>query len=417
MQFAVQDYVLNDRIVLLYGYRKDKARSASLDPKYQTTDWSGLNTSYKVATFGEWGDSQTGSTETEGIVFHLTSWLSALYNHSKTFQPNIGKYDPFGTVYPGSTGEGTDYGFNLKLFKDTLQLRLTHYENTAGPIRAGNSPFQDPIRDNLYNIDVNIMQLDPTVAALNAGQGGYRELGRANYWVMLDNLSKGNELSLSWRPTRNWDFIVNGSKTKTVQSNIGQAWFEWINARLPVWQAATTTVGSATVNVWNTQPFNLTPGAQTFAQYFQSVIQDQSLATFMAYDGTSVDQGRQLSGNLITAYRFTEGRLKGLSTNLAFRYRSGATIGYAVTTGAGGTLLLDPTQPVRGPYTIFSDLGLNYSGRLKMFENIRYRVQLNVRNLFNNWTLVPVKALSTGEFARYNRLPPRTYIVSTTFDF
>ncbi len=417
MQFALQDYILNDRVVLLYGWRHDSSKSASIDPKYQTTDWSGLNTSYKVATFGPWGSTQAGNTETKGIVFHLTPWLSGLYNRSKTFQPNIGKYDPFGNEYSGSTGKADDYGVELKILHDSLHLRVTHYQNTAGPIRAGNTPFQDPIRDNLYNIDQNIMQLDPSMTQLNAGRSGYRDLGRANYWVMLDNRSTGNELALTWRPSKNWDFIVNGSKTTTVQSNIGKPWFDWINARLPVWQAASTTVNGAKVNVWNTQPYNLTPGAQTFAQYFKSTIQDQQLATFAAYDGTSVDQGRQYSGNFISAYRFTEGRLKGLSTNLAFRYRAGATIGYATTTGSGGTLLLDPTQPIKGPATLLTDLGVSYGGKIAAFQNIRYRIQLNVRNLFNEWTLVPVKAMTTGQFGRWQLLPPRTYVVSCTFDF
>ncbi|MDO8544098.1 MAG: hypothetical protein Q7S40_26960 [Opitutaceae bacterium] len=120
---------------------------------------------------------------------------------------------------------------------------------------------------------------------------------------------------------------------------------------------------------------------------------------------------------MITQFRFTEGRLKGLSSNLAFRYRAGATLGYGVKTDANNILLLDPTNPIRGPATVYTDLGLTYKGRYETNRAFGYRVQLNVRNLLNEWTLMPVKALTTGQYARYNRIAPRTYVLSTTFDF
>lgn len=413
VQFALQDYILNDRVVLLYGWRRDSSKTAIIDPKYKLTDWSGLNTSYKVATYGAWGEVQAGNTETRGIVVHATSWLSGLYNRSSTFAPNTGQYDPFGKVYAGSTGKAEDYGVGLKFLHDTLNLRITHYENTAGPNSGGNT-FNDPFRDDVYNFEQAIMALDPSVTPLNAGQGGYRELGRPTYQVMLDRVSKGNEVTLSWRPTKNWDFVANGSKSTTTQGNIGRAWFEWIQVRLPVWQAATTAVNGVKVKLWD-NPSVLYTGAQTYRQYFENTIQNQDLASFTSNEGTS-DMGRPYAGNLMAAYRFTEGRLKSLSTNLAFRYRSGATLGYAAKAGAGGTLLLDPTQPIRGPKTIYTDLGVNYRGKIAAFRDLQYRVQLNVRNLLNEWTLVPVKAMTTGQFARWQVIPPRTYVISCTFD-
>jgi outer membrane receptor protein involved in Fe transport len=88
-----------------------------------------------------------------------------------------------------------------------------------------------------------------------------------------------------------------------------------------------------------------------------------------------------------------------------------------VKTQPDGTLFLDVDKPILGLATINTDMGIVYSGRIEAFKGIRYRVQLNVRNLFNEWTLVPVAALTTGQHIRYNRLPPRTYIATTTFDF
>lgn len=152
-------------------------------------------------------------------------------------------------------------------------------------------------------------------------------------------------LTLSFRPVRNWDIILNGAKNKTVQTNIGQTWFDWVAARLPVWQGLSVPEGGKStprdVNgdgrvgtwTWATAPFDFSNGSRTFEQYYNETIVAQSLNLFRAYDGTSVDQGRELRGNLITQYRFTEGRLRGFSSNLAFRYRSAPTLGYRVVTG------------------------------------------------------------------------------------
>ena len=210
--FAWQSYLLKDRLVLLFGYRKDNAKSATIDPKYQVRDFSGLYPSAAASDFGVWGTPQAGITRTLGAVGHLTRWASLTYNHSNTFQPNIGKFDPFGNEYPGAVGEADDYGVSLGLFDGKLVARLSYFTNTAGPTRAGNTGFNDPIRDQLYNIDNNMRLFDPALPTINAGSGGYRDKGRANYWVMFDAESKGYELDLSWLPSRNWSFKVNAAK-------------------------------------------------------------------------------------------------------------------------------------------------------------------------------------------------------------
>jgi hypothetical protein len=413
MMFALQDSVLCDRLVLLYGYRRDSAKSAALDRKYQTIDWSGLVSSYTVARYGSWGDTQTGATTTAGIVARLFPSVSALYNHSNTFQPNPGQRDPFGNQLKGERGKGEDAGLNISLFRERLQARVTRYETKTDPSIAG--AYQDPIRGNLLTMETNLAQFDPSMTILNGDKGGFPTLGTQSYRVTSNRRSEGYEAQLSWRPTPNWDVVVNGSKCTAVQKDIGATFIDWINARLPVWQAATTTVNGAKVKVWDTQPYNLNANAMTFAQYYQTVIRDQVLATWEAANNTS-EQSRKYGTNPMAKYRFTEGLLKSMSANVAFRYRSGATIGYATKTGSSDVLLLDSTRQIMGPSTLLTDLGLSYGGRIKAFADLRYRVQMNVRNLFNEWTIVPVKALTTGESGRWQRLPPRTYVLSCSFE-
>lgn len=47
----------------------------------------------------------------------------------------------------------------------------------------------------------------------------------------------------------------------------------------------------------------------------------------------------------------------------------------------------------------------------------RYRAQLNVRNVLGSDDLLPVKALTTGEFVRYVRVEPRTFVFTFAVEY
>jgi iron complex outermembrane recepter protein len=427
---AWQGYFARDRVVLLYGYREDEGRSASIDPAYQVRDFSGLYPSAEVARVGGFGTPQTGITRTYGAVWHLFRWASASYNQSDTFQLNIGRFDPFGNEYPGAQGEAKDIGLGLRFFDERLILRANYYTNTGGPTRAGNQGFNDPIRDQMWNIEENLRLLDPAMPTLNVGSGGFREKGRANYWVMFDAESKGYELDLTYRPNRNWSVLLNAAKNDSVESNIGIEWMAWLNARLPVWQTLSVPEGGKAnprdVNgdgsigtwTWATAPWdrNNPTTAKTFKAYYDEDIVAQSLAFIQAVDGRGRDQGRKYRANLVADYTVTEGRLRGIGATLAFRYRSAPNLGYGVTQLPSGLLAFDLDKPIEGADELITDLGLRYRSRTKRFGGVDYRVQLNVRNLLDDTDLVPVKALTTGEFVSFSRVEPRVYQLTLTFE-
>jgi hypothetical protein len=426
--FAWQNYLLKDRLVLLFGYRKDTAKSATIDPRYQVRDWSGLYPSVEVARFGGWGASQSGLTRTFGGVFHVTPWASLTYNRSDTFQPNIGRFDPFGKEYPGAVGLGDDAGVSFGLFGGKLIARASYFTNTAGPTRAGNQGFNDPIRDQLYNIDNAMRTLDPQLPLIGAGTGGYREKGRANYWVMFDGEAKGYELDLSWLPNRNWSFKANAAKQESTESNIGTEWFQWMAARLPVWQSLNVPEGGKTnprdvdgngsigTWTWTTAPFDgNNPASKTFDRYYAEDV-GSAVAFIKAVDGRGRSQGRGLRWNFIADYKFTEGRLRGLGTNLAFRYRSAPNLGYGLKTLPDGTVSFDLDQKLEGKSEFFTDFGVNYRGTAKYFGGVKYRVQLNVRNLLQPETIVPNRVISTGQYVAWARVEPRLYVFTVGFD-
>jgi hypothetical protein len=425
---AWQNYLLKDRLVLLFGYRKDTAKSASIDPRFLVRDWSGLVPSAEVAGFGAWGASQSGVTRTYGAVFHLTPWASLTYNLSDTFQPNIGRFDPFGREYAGASGLADDAGLSLGLFGGKLIARASYFTNTAGPTRADNQGFNDPLRDQLFTVDNAMRTLDPQLSVIGAGTGGFREKGQANYLVMFDSKAKGYELDLSWLPNRNWSFKANAATQKSTESNIGTAWFEWIAARLPVWQSLKVPEGgranprdvdgNGTIGTWTwaTAPFDGTnPASKSFERYYAEDI-GNSLAFIRAVDGRDRSQGRDLRWNFIADYKFTEGRLRGLGANLAFRYRAAPNLGYGLKKLPNGTSAFDLDQKLEGKDEFKTDLGLNYRGTAKYFGGVKYRVQLNVRNVLEPDKIVPTRVLSTGRYIAWARVEPRLYVFTVGFD-
>ena len=411
---AWQGYFAKDRLVLLYGYREDEGKSAAIDPLYQVRDFSGLYPNARLAKFGPWKPSQTGITRTYGAVFHLLDWASVNYNQSDTFQLNIGKYDPYGVEYPGAVGEAKDIGIGLRLLDEKLILRASYFKNNGGPTRAGNNGFNDPLRDQIWWIEENIRVLDPSLPTVNVGSGGYRDKGRANYWVMFDAESKGYELDLSYRPSRNWSFILNGAKNTSVESKIGTEWIAYLNDRVPVWQSLNLN-GVTWANAQPVLDVSSFSG-KGLRQFYDENIVAQSLAFIQAVDGRGRDQGRKYRANFIADYNFTEGRLKGLGANIAVRYLSAPNLGYGVQTLPSGILAYDLNKAYKGTSQLFADFGVRYQGKIKSFGGMGYRVQLNVRNLLDNSDLEPVKVLTTGQYVSFSRVEPRIYQLTVSFD-
>ncbi len=429
---AWQGYFLKDRLILLYGYRKDKAKSKTIAPEYQSAgrDYSGLYISAADAEYGQWGINQNGITRTLGAVYNITDWAALNFSKSDAFQPNIGKYSPYGYEYPGATGKGQDMGLSFGFFNRKLIMRLSRYTNTAHPSRAGNN-LQDPYRDQLWNIEENLRLLDPTIPTIGVGSGGYRDKGRANYWIMSDSEAKGYELEISYLPTPNWSFILNAAKNEAVDTAIGTDWLAWMNERLPIWQTLNVPEGgkSAPSDIngdgvigtwtWDNAPWDRTNQAtsKTFASYFNEDISSQTLPFLRAAEGRARDMLREYRSNLIIDYKVTEGRLKGLGTNLAFRYRSAPVLAYGARTLDSGGIGYDTSKPIKGTQELLTDVGLRYQGRIKFFGDLNYRAQLNVRNLLNKTDLEPIAALTTGQYVGYSRIEPRTYQFTLTLDY
>lgn len=421
--FFFRDRENLERLVLTYGYRKDTARSATLDADSVLLDFSGLYPVLWDTRFDKFGPTQSGINRNFGVVVRPLRWLSGFYNRSTTFDLNIGRYDPFGNDIPGAGGDGRDYGVRLDLWSDRLTLRLNRYENALGPQRASNQINQ--FRDFFYNIEQRVLALDPSTPTINVTDGnrrGFRTAGRPNYFIMSDSRSSGYEAELNFTPVRNWNIRVNGARSEAVESNIGGPWYAWRDARLPVWQAVVAKNGEVDSTgrpvTWKTAPYSaIAPTGQTLEQYYTSTLVGQALAFMSAADGRATDTARGARANLITSYRFTEGRLRGFNIGGAVRWRAAPTIGYGVKTSTSGSKVLDLDRSFLGREETYVDLLAGYRGRLKAFGGMSYRVQLNVRNLLNANDPIPVGALTTGAVSRLATIDSRVYVMTFGAEF
>ena len=421
--YFLPDRQQRERLVLTYGYRKDGARTATLNSASIAQDFSGLYPVMWDVDYNPFGDRQTGITRNLGVVARPLSWLSLSYNKSTTFNLSIGRFGPFGETLPGAEGEGRDYGVRIDLWQDKLSLKVNSYETTLGPASA--IQLINNFTNQFRGVENRVMELDPTLPQINVKDGnlrGFPVLATLNYNISSYNSAKGYEAELNFSPTRNWNIRVNGSKGESTETDIGATWKDWIAQRLPVWQSVVAKNGEVDSTgkpvKWTTAPYDdANPTGQTLAQYYQSQVVGNAIAYMEAVDGRSNPNVRNLRVNAIVNYRFTEGRMKGFNIGAAYRHRGAPVIGYGIKVSETGTTVLDLDTKYKGNAEHFVDLLAGYRGKMKAFGGFDYRVQLNIRNLLNETDLVPNQALTTGVVSQVLTVDRRLITATFGVDF
>ncbi len=159
------------------------------------------------------------------------------------------------------------------------------------------------------------------------------------------------------------------------------------------------------------------PCAEDLAQYYQANVVGRAYAFISAADGRSTDTARNARANLITNYAFTGERFKGFNLGGAMRWRAEPTIGYGVATSSAGATVLDLDKAYKGKEEFYVDAILGYRGKLKAFGGFSYRLQLNVRNVLNENSPIPVQTWTTGEVVKLATVEPRLYVFTFAVNF
>jgi outer membrane receptor protein involved in Fe transport len=429
-----QGFFWNDRLVPTIGFRRDRQRlrssaAVTVDPATGFITYDPLG-DYSNSSWLE----QEGDTKTYGLVFKATSWLNLFYNQSDSFNPLGISYNIYEQALPNPTSKGKDYGFALNLLDGKLVVRVNRYDSTEINSRRSQigtvgsrihrlegvrEPYDEsfypwaenvarerfeaqgvtPTSDQLFNAAAEIMQLDPQFLKDTAVNGAVG--------VPADVTSRGYEIEVNYNPTPNWRMKLNVAQQEAIDSNIGNTVTDYLASRLPVWTSAVDDQG----NRW----WDADNGAAR-VRYLSDILAPYSFE--VANSGKPRSQVREWRANGLTNYDFTSGALRNWSVGGAVRWESKGAIGFlGKPPGPDGVVLeLDPNQPVWDKARFYFDLSVGY--RFKLFnERIRGRVQLNVRDLFEDGRLQPVAVNPDGTPYAFRIIEPRQFILSTTFDF
>ncbi|MGH8019040.1 MAG: hypothetical protein ACREIA_12250, partial [Opitutaceae bacterium] len=407
--FAMQNRFWEDRIVTTFGWRSDRVRAVSSPmPRQGGPDSAFVSVLDMTLPDDNW-EYARGNTSTAGAVFHVLPWFSVFYNQSNTWNvPRLNSHNPDNSTLPGSIGEGDDYGFMMRFFDNRVSLRVNRYESTSGP---DNSAFRSDILAPVIAIErtLNEAAQGGLIPPYDAPPGYDPDPSHTFYYeVTSDQVSTGYEAELVANPTRNWRIAINGSKFETTESNIGTVWLDFISQRLPYWAENATLQGPD-------------ENTTTISSRVLDII--QTLNLMRQSEGQRTEQGREWRVNLLTRYTFDQGWMKGFFVGSGYRWRSKAVIGYRAITvpnefpfpGIGSEIVVPAVDaPVYGKST--SDLE-GFIGYSRRFERGDWRIQLNVRNLFDEDDPVAQRANTSGDLSLFTVPQPRTFILSTTFSY
>ena len=478
--FVWQAYLWNGAIVPTYGYRKDSSDSFGVDAPFADEVYflpDPTSSAYVYPTSPD--NSVEGSSDSYSVVVHTDRFfpdmelpgdmkVSLFYNESSNFEPSSNRVDHLNRPLGPPSGETEDYGFVIEAFEGRLIFKMNKYETVArdrsfdpgnlwmlGTIETSlfvagnrdyaslnnlpgydadwqdyrNNPWPGQTADEAEQyqsevVDAALSNIAPQEfwTAWNAEQtderwmnswwdpwsGGQPGAVPANFTSTTNTTSTGTEFELNIQPTNNWDIAINASKVEAVNTDLAGSLRDWVDARNEVfngragdirywWAGDTFTVGDR----WN----------RDFYAGYQLALQKQ---------GTAVDELREWRANMVTNYRFNEGKLKGFSIGGSMRWEDEVGIGYpqaevtdpdtGITVAAFGI-----DDPWMAPSETHIDLFARY-GR-KIGDGIDWSIQLNIRDVTANGDLIAVDVQPDGSPAFFRIGADTTWFITNTFDF
>ncbi len=463
---TAQSYFFKNRLITTLGWRQDRRRERTSLPN-AVDPATGLVTYDAMQTWNRWTDdqgdvvrdSQRGQTKTFGAVVKPLTWLNVHYNQSDSFFPQVVRQQlDLKTNIPNPRGEGKDYGFSFSALQSRLHVKINRYQVTEFDSRGsevgtiGNRTIRlegrqeaNGVRDtnSLYPFAETVIRArltaqgitSPTQAQLRPAIAKF--MGQSEEWLntfldsglaqpqtvgTTDVTSKGIELEATFNPVRNWRIKFTGAQGVAYDAAISPEVFNYWQSRLPTW----TTVRADSVPGngdgrgalwWTTVPAG--GGNTPEAQYNSALISPYLVG--VANVGKPRTQVREYRWNAVTNYEYSQGRLKGFSVGGAVRWVDRGSIGFlgkpAQTSGpfTGAILDLDKDKPVWDAARFYFDLSAGYKFKFNG-DRIRARVQLNIKDAFENGRLQPVGVNPDGSYYAYRIIDPRRFTLSTSFD-
>jgi hypothetical protein len=447
---ALQSTMVSDALVGMIGWRREEVSTVSVSPPivadgegYLLTNDPGYSLYAPNSLHEEFNDTLRAwslvAKAPESWVHRLPvlSGISLFTGASDNFNPpDSTSVDVFGRQLAPPSGQTRDYGMNLSFLDGKINLRIDHYEtNEDGVVNTDTTAAASAIISD-YESAYNSVRSGFNADSGNGFPAGFVAPPQALlslYHVQINNgtisasnpgvadtsnyVSQGTEFELQANAFHGLSLEFNLDREGAVRSNSGQALgrllfdtpladgnslaADWTNSSAA--RIALASGGIGLVSSSNSLNTVFTTGV--LAPYFFAI----------AKDGGPVQELRKWRANTVANYRFESGPLKGWGLGGAARWEDRVAIGYGATTGPGGVAIYNANAPIWGPEAWHYDGWLSY--RRSIWRNIGLTVQLNVRNLLGNQGLIPVVAQPDGSIAIWRIGQPRTFTLSTTFEF
>lgn len=399
---VMQSYFFNRRLVTTLGLRHDQVNTWGpkklLDAATQAFRLaSAADQPFFDASNTRWFDEvdQRGWRRSLGAVYHLTNQFSLTANTSN----GIELPDRNRTVLPTEQvplpyrGESIDVGVSFSLLNDRIAGSIKAFETKFLGEQANGqvtTAFVQPNNDVMASFDYYFRQAGLTTFSANDPIQSVDEL-RTVYFsqagsYLSDRKSSGQEFELVANPTPNWAIRLGYSRTKTTKTNVLNEAVPWWAERVALWQSLdqiyTTRTGRPSVLK---QPYvNAGNVVQPRTVADRIADSDRELASIRLAE----EQGygnRKHKLNAWVRYRFTDGRLNGLTLGGGVRYQS---------RNIAGADLLNNT-PLYGNDRLLFDAMLQYRTR-GLFgwwaDKAVVTWQVNVQNLLDDRTIYITKA-------------------------
>jgi len=434
----LQSRFLKDHVVFTAGIRKDDA-TRFLNANPEETD-DGRSLLDQMALPDEPTGKVSSTSFSWGVVGHLPGIikdrlpygmdLSFHFSESENFQPEAGRIDVFGRDIGAPSGDTEEIGFTAEFLEGKASIRVNWFESQVsnadeeglqGPItwvgllptnvlgdmeqtiEAGLNPpefresFTLPPQEIIDTFNIDIERDPETNRITNASFNQPSNVTGTTSFV-----AEGLEIEGVFNLLPNWSLLFNISRQETVRSNTGQAVEEFVDLRLPVWEANAEFWQDARANIM------VLPNAR------RRIL--DPLRTLTLLDGSIAPEQREWRANLVTNYKFNEGLLKGVGIGGAARWEDSAAIGFPTTFNEElQDEVLDVFNPFFGPTEFKLDLWASYER--KLFDRLDWKIQLNVVNALNDDDLVPVGQDPDGTIAGFRIQDPIRFQITNTFRF
>jgi outer membrane receptor protein involved in Fe transport len=453
---VLQSYWLDNLLVTTGGIRRDESVRRSpranftYDPLLPDSIVKGFE-DYNVYSFprvqtGKEVKSYSGVIRWPQKIVRLPWGIdaSAFLNVSSNFTPLGSRINYVGDFLKSPQGKTREYGLNLSLFNDRLNLRYNHFD-TSVVGQSYNVPFnytnaivqmtQFWISENNDNRNPTINRRPDIEKIYSVLPSNFRTLygftytgspatndqqqnvvGVSGVTDTTDFNAKGHEVDIVFNPTKQWRLLANFASGETVQTNIAPTAKRIIAAMRPVWDELKDKPRANYPTGFDiTQP--LPASVETVGQFVSSTVYIP-FATMLATEGSAAAEQRKYRANLVSNYTFGRDTwLKGWNITTGVRWQSKLGIGYPSKYNPDGSVDLGIKNPFYAPAETNIDVTVGY-GRKFWNNKIDWRASLQVRNAYSSGNdLIPITVQPDGSVASYRVAPEQRFYLTNSFSF